>query len=322
MPFLTLRGGATAYLHPNLIVGVDTVKGRQVIASKTISEGDVMIVDTPYALVPAMERDEPPFFLCSNSDCNRRVSRTDDTRIHCPNDCTAEVSWCSQQCCSSDSKRHAMECSWLKALSVPIRTLHGDSDFGMLWLIARIIIAKYVAGENATSDSTNAMSEDHFNRNGWDAVWNLEGDVHAFPEERITYWTHLAEVYLLSSLLGARLTTAETVNLICKIELNSFGLYPGVTGEYPVESFVSRGEYYGGGIYPTAAMFNHACCPNVRVKRAIAYRSPSFSPFFCCLPSLARSLTGSMSSAEGSSKLTGTFSQEKNVAYHTSTSWS
>lgn len=263
-PFLTLRGGATAYLHPNLAVEVDEVKGRKVVASQPIREQEVVLVDTPYALVPAMEQDEPPFVPCSNSDCNRRIPRCSESRIHCEKKCTVEVSWCSSECRSWDSRRHDMECSWLKELSPQIRDAHGDSDFGLLWLITRIVISKQIAGERAKSQATNAMSEDHFDRKGWDAVWNLEGDSHAFPEDRIAYWTQLTETYLQSSLLEARLSADETVNLICKVELNSFGLYPGVTGEYPIESFVSRGEYYGGGVYPTAAMFNHACCPNVR----------------------------------------------------------
>lgn len=264
---LTLRGGATAYLHPNLTVDVDELKGRQVIASQIINRGEVMIVDTPYALVPGMEPDEPPFHLCSNSDCNRRIPRIDKSRVHCLQNCAAEVAWCNQECRFRDSIRHGMECSWLKYLSPQIRAF-GDFDFGLLWLIARIIIAKQRNGDGEANDSSGIPSRDHFQRTGWDAVWNLEGGTDAFPRDRIAYWTHLTETYLGSSLLGARLTTQETVDLICKVELNSFGLYPGVTGEYPVESFVSRGEYYGGGIYPTAAMFNHACCPNVRVENA------------------------------------------------------
>lgn len=291
-PFLTLRGGATAYLHPNLAVEVDAVKGRKVVASQPILEREVVIVDTPYALVPAMEQDEPPFVPCSNSDCNRRIPRMSESRIHCEKKCAVEVSWCSSECRSRDSRRHDMECSWLKELSPQIRATYGDSDFGLLWLIARIVISKQIAGERADSQTTNAMSEDHFDRKGWAAVWNLEGDVHAFLDERVAYWTQLAETYLQSSLLGARLSADETVNLICKVELNSFGLYPGVTGEYPVESFVSRGEYYGGGVYPTAAMFNHACCPNVREKWTTVHQLHPFCAVTYRI--LFRSPTGSM----------------------------
>jgi len=70
--------------------------------------------------------------------------------------------------------------------------------------------------------------------------------------------------YICNGILPLKYPMDEIVNLICKIELNSFGLYPGVTGQYPVVSTEGRGDYYGGGVYPTAAMFNHSCCPNVR----------------------------------------------------------
>ncbi|KAH8647641.1 hypothetical protein BX600DRAFT_442999 [Xylariales sp. PMI_506] len=293
------------YVHPSLSVVLDDpAKGRQVTCISPIRDGEVLLVDAPYALVPAMAMDEPPFYLCSRHECSRRIPKSPlialtvapkrtaavmaaattaaDAVVWCLEEgCPAEVTWCSEECRAQDHRRHQMECPWLRSCGPEIRNLHGDSDFGLLWLIARILINKYLElawreqpislASPGTSDTLDQRSDiaplsvSHFERKGWDAVWNLDGTVATFPTELVERWRGFAERYLTpTGPLGTAGDVADSVvSLICKVETNSFGLYPGVTGEYPVVSLVSRGQYYGGGIYPTAAMFNHACCPNV-----------------------------------------------------------
>jgi hypothetical protein len=158
-----------------------------------------------------------------------------------------------------------------------------------MWLIIRILINRHLKNERShdmvlpqsESDPIDRRVEDvphnsnqphqpmkwlgsHFNRRGWESVWNLEGDPTFFSPEKVKHWRTMTSNYICNGILPLKYPMDEIVNLICKIELNSFGLYPGVTGQYPVVSTEGRGDYYGGGVYPTAAMFNHSCCPNVR----------------------------------------------------------
>ena len=264
------------YVHQGLAIGVDPAKGRWVTPKRSLRDGEVLLIDAPYALVPAMLTDEPPFQFCSRHDCNRRFLPGCERSVSCLRRCIAEVVWCDEECRARDEKRHAMECAWLKLLSAEIRSKLGDSDFGLLWLIARILITRRIKQQQQrsthvastepglTTGQVDDPSTSHFERKGWDAVWNLAGHAGAFSVEQVGRWRRFVRTYLAVGLLGLDgVDTDEVVNLICKVETNSFGLYPGVTGEYPVTSFVSRGGYYGGGIYPTAAMFNHSCCPNV-----------------------------------------------------------
>lgn len=261
------------YVHPGLAVGVDPAKGRQVTPTTLLKDGEVLMIDKPYALVPAMLTDQPPFQICSRHDCNRRLLPGPENSVRCLQGCIAEAVWCDEECRAWDNKRHTIECAWLKRFADQIRQTHGDCEFGLLWMIARILIARNMEQQQHIRDPStetsptltqaNNISSSHFGRRGWDAVWNLEGHIGAFSTERIYHWRQFVRNYLATDSLGLDVDTEEIVNLICKVETNSFGLYPGVTGEYPVTSFVSRGEYYGGGIYPTAAMFNHSCCPNV-----------------------------------------------------------
>ncbi|KFA72030.1 hypothetical protein S40288_02258 [Stachybotrys chartarum IBT 40288] len=259
---------ALPYVHPSLATGVAPSKGRLVTATVPIRNGETVMIDRPYALVPAVMADEPSYQLCSGHDCNRRLP-SDSDKATCSQNCAEEVIWCNEECRIRDEARHKLECSWLQETATSIRSTHGESEFGLLWLIARIMIAKHLnLGEEDLSPSVsvrpkNEISTVHFGRRGWDAVENLEGGHHSFPSMQVEQWKDLTRQYLITETLSVGASVEEFVTLICKVETNSFGLYPGITGEYPIVSYLTRGDYYGGGIYPTAAMFNHACCPNI-----------------------------------------------------------
>jgi hypothetical protein len=257
----------TPYVHPHLIVEHDPLKGRFVTTSGLIRDGETLMIDAPYALVPAMLTDNPPFRLCSRHECNRRIQPLED-HVACAEGCIAEVVWCDEKCRSLDDRRHRFECCWLKQFSTEIRAEYGDSDFGLIWLVARIIILRYLQHDIHMPAVTspvklNGITVSHFQKRGWDAMWNLQELDVTFIPDQYGLWKAYAKKYLTAASLGFDMATGEVATLFGKVDNNSFGLYPGTTGEYPVVSFVSRGEYYGGGVYPTAAMFNHSCCPNV-----------------------------------------------------------
>ena len=281
------------FVHKNLSTECkNPARGRQVTCTAPISDGEIVLVDNPYTLVPAMMADQPPYYICSRQECHRRISRREGSTVEklaCLDNCLPEVTWCCKECQILDQERHRVECQWLRQFANKIRGKHGDSSFGLVWMVARILINKQIQPNNHkkqqrkrlgnnmespegspllddqdTPPSSTELASQHFDKKGWDSVWNLAGSVDSFNKEEVNLWEDFAEEYLAHNhLLKDPIPPKDVVTLICKVETNSFGLYPGVTGEYPVISMISRGEYYGGGIYPTAAMFNHACCPNV-----------------------------------------------------------
>lgn len=269
------------YIHPDLTIKESPTKGRLVSTTSPVARGDILLFDGPNALVPAMLVDDPPFLICSRHGCHQRMpngaKRMQSPPIGCMNRCLAEVVWCSTECRSLDTARHQLECFWLKKTARQICDAYGDSEFVLMWLIVRILIVRYTHEEQATTISNEAdpVSEgepakqpskwdgSHFSWRGWDAVWNLEGDPAFFSPGKVQHWRTMTNNYIRNGILPLKYDADDIVKLICKVETNSFGLYPGVTGQFPVNWSVDRGDYYGGGIYPTAAMFNHSCCPNV-----------------------------------------------------------
>lgn len=280
------------YIHGNFTIEESPLKGRLVKCTAPIKRGEPVLIDAPNALVPAMLVDKPPYMLCSRHGCYRRFTPGSSTSIRtpvlCQRKCLPEVVWCSEECRSSDAPRHELECLWLKETSRQVCNSYGDGEFVLLWLIVRLLIVRYLDGgddldevgaisqsANTTTNAAktgqnegsqtpaNQREHSHFSRRGWQAVWNLEGEPKFFSPDKVQHWRTLAENYICNGILPLKYPVDEVVGLICKAETNSFGLYPGITGQYPVDPKTTRGEYYGGGVWPTAAMFNHSCCPNV-----------------------------------------------------------
>lgn len=304
------------FVHSSLAIQHSPAKGRLVIASTTIEPATVLMVDLPYALVPAPVAHEPPFSLCSNHKCHRRITacfssstekhkmrqlslslpKTEATHrttqlpqpVRCSQHCGDEVVWCSHDCQFQDAQRHLLECEWLRAYRSPIQADESVVEFELLWLLVKIFIRKHFDEQEAQKDDPQepvvdgqqiiqkqhqcttpqtgispASAQSHFERRGWDSVWDLAGSPDYFPAEDVARWRELAEKYLVDQIQDVKCNLDQAMGIIYRLETNSFGLYPGITGIFPITSHEGRGEYYGSGLYPTAAMFNHACGPNV-----------------------------------------------------------
>lgn len=250
------------WVHPHLEQDVVPVKGRQLRASHAIRKGELLLVDVPYAVIPVV--DDPASsdsLLCSSPACSRPTQRSSG-RIACPKHCIADVVWCSPACQEFDEVRHRFECTWLQRYATPVRAKWGEYDFGMLWLIVRILASRQGELHHAVGhvDQTNPRFQ-----GGWDAIQAFCGSTESWSHAQIRSWTALVKKYLRSGpALLHDLTADEIVALICREEANSFGLYPRETGVFPVpEPAVDRGDQYGAAVYPRAAIANHSCCPNV-----------------------------------------------------------
>ena len=266
-----------SWIHPHLIQSTDAVKGRQLRVSALIPKGTCLLVDRPYAIIPVVDNPtENENLICSNPACNRRATRHTE-RCLCPEACVPDVVWCSSTCRESDRSRHEFECTWLKRYSKPIRAKWGEYDFGMLWVIVRLLATRHCEIESLSPTQQNQSSSNSDDwKFGWASISLLCGSPDTWPHERVRSWATLAKKYLQNnSTLPHGLSTDQILYLICQEEANSFGLYPRETGAFPIpEPAVDRGEQFAAAVYSTAAMANHSCCPNVS-PNALSFMKPN-----------------------------------------------
>jgi hypothetical protein len=172
------------------------------------------------------------------------------------------VIWCNENCKSRSQSQHDFEYSWLKRRGVALRESEGKDNFTMLWIILRILAARHLEQQASTECLAQYGWEDRFQR-GYESIEMFRSNQELWPEDCMRHWKQLVETYF--SDYPQLPQTEEIVSLICKEEANSFGLYPGVTGTYPLpDPPVERGVQYGLGVYPRATIANHSCLPNVR----------------------------------------------------------
>ena len=302
------------WIHPHLIESHDPVKGRQFRASDLIPKGACLLADRPYAIIPVV--DEPAVndqLICSNPACNRPAPRHAG-RCSCPNACIPDVVWCSSACRDTDRLRHEFECTWLKRYAGSIRAKWGEYDFGMLWVIVRLLATRSrEEQQQKCSPGQDLTSYPPKGKHGWDGINSLCGSTETWSNDQVRSWATLVKKYLQnSSILPHGMTAERILHLICQEEANSFGLYPRETGVFPSPNPpIDRGEQFAAAVYPTAAIANHSCLPNVRVH------SPPESRFLCSFES--RLFINPILKVAWSLLHPAVYAQAKNVAFPTST---
>lgn len=268
------------WIHPHLAQSVDPHKGRQLQASATIRRGEVVLIDPPYAIIPVVIVDKnKATLLCSNPQCNSPVPVTQSTNqpgsesgqgATCPNRCSPDVLWCHDVCRLTDKARHDFECTWLSRFSRSIRSKWGEYNFGMLWLIVRLLARRHTEHLHLLHHEKTIHLASPLNRfkANWPAMQSLCGTPDTWSNAQVREWTLLVRKYLSAAVLPHDLSNDAVLGLICQEEANSFGLYPRETGVYPPpppNPSVNRGDQFGAAVYPRASIANHSCCPNVRI---------------------------------------------------------
>ncbi|KAL4931837.1 SET domain-containing protein [Aspergillus undulatus] len=253
-----------SWIHPHLSQSVDSGKGRQLQASQRIQKGEVLLIDPPYAIIPISSVDHNSL-LCSNPECNTSVPL--DTGSRCSNRCNADVIWCSDSCRSADKPRHVFECTWLAKYTNSLQSKWGEYNFGMLWLMVRILSIRHITNPQPNDINNTQNTPQSTFKSGWPAIDALCGTPETWSHSQVREWTVLVKKYLSSSALPHSMSNDAVLALICKEEANSFGLYPRETGVCPPpDPPVPRGEQFGAAVYPRASIANHSCCPNISHK--------------------------------------------------------
>lgn len=248
------------WIHPHLIESTDPIKGRQFRVSGPIPKGACLLVDRPYAVIPVVDNPtDNDRLICSNPACNRPAPR--HARAPCPNTCIPDVAWCGSACREADQARHEFECMWLKRYATLIRSKWSEYDFGMLWVIVRLLAARHHQMHGLPT--IDASPTEHW-KHRWNGIESLCGSSDTWPHDKVRSWSTLVKKYLQNGALPHGMNADLVLHLICQEEANSFGLYPRETGHFPVPNPpVDRGEQYAAAVYPTAAIANHSCLPNV-----------------------------------------------------------
>ena len=257
------------WIHPQLKESVDPVKGRQLHVAGLIPKGTCLLVDRAYAMIPVV--DEPAIsdsLVCSNTSCHRRTAR--HARLACGK-CIPDVVWCDSACRDADTIRHGFECTWLQRFAASLRAKRGEYDFGVLWLIVRLFAMRHVERQSPrprqNSDVVKPVMASPLNSHqwkcGWEGIESLCGSSDTWSHEQVRAWSVLVKKYLASTpVLPHGLSADRVLHVICQEEANSFGLYPRETGVVP-DPPIGRGEQFAAAVYPTAAIANHSCIPNV-----------------------------------------------------------
>ncbi|KAK6221502.1 hypothetical protein LQW54_001274 [Pestalotiopsis sp. IQ-011] len=142
----------------------------------------------------------------------------------------------------------------------------GDHDYHMLWIIVRILAARYLERHGGTPTNVRQQSscQDQF-ISGWKGVGMLRTNRQAWPPSQIAHWSTLVRVYLQEeSSLPETIPVDDLVNLICAEETNVFELCPGPTEIFPGQELdMCRGKQYGLALFLRITLANHSCIPNV-----------------------------------------------------------
>lgn len=254
------------WIHPHLSESSTPIKGREFRATALIPKSACLLVDRPYAIIPVV--DDPSSncnLICSNPVCNKRAFNHSE-RHECPRSCTPDVAWCSVSCRTTDENRHSFECTWLKRYAASIRKKWSEYDFGMLWLVVRILATRQMEDQPSLPNRDMvSLKNDLGCQSSWHRIDSLCASTETWPHDRVRFWTNLVKKYLQNSdILPHGMFKDALLHLICQEEANSFGVYPRETGSFPLlEGQPDRGEQFAAAVYPVAAIMNHSCFPNV-----------------------------------------------------------
>ncbi|KAI8800974.1 hypothetical protein BJ742DRAFT_839211 [Cladochytrium replicatum] len=283
---------------------VHPMKGRCYFAAADIPAGAVIMRSSPYSVIPDSPSKGKVCTACFSFTHLESIPTVLCTEGGCD-----QVVYCSMECRNHDwGQYHQYECEsfqyWKRQDS-----LQGLSEYARdyLWLLIRLLIRRTqetfsrdsaVKIESITKDSKSGT---------FDQVWNLISNRTQFSDSQLEEFDTVAKVlegFLLNQLLPkiradkgdldadilkfpvdprseVKRASADSwslresihdslIDLICKEECNSFGLYT-----YQFEGSHQPRQGYALALYTSPVFFNHSCVPNVG---HVTFRFPRESP--------------------------------------------
>lgn len=248
-------------------------KGRCFVAARDIRAGECVLRASAYSLIPDSEHR-----MTRCACCLRPIPPPKDDYeeqqmggIGC--DVCLQVRYCRSECQQLDLPIHRLECEFLaefyaigsqKQRKEAHRSSNGKSVWGLAnrfdeytldytWCLMRSLIRRHYerhSTEKSPTWSDGLKFED---------VWALCSNTSDFDQERINVFTRVASVLLEFSWRispDSTDTLDDMLQLVCKEECNSFGLYTTTANNGPREG-------YGLAVFPMAVFFNHSCAPNI-----------------------------------------------------------
>ncbi|KAI3654820.1 hypothetical protein MP228_000200 [Amoeboaphelidium protococcarum] len=230
----------------------DEHKGRCFMAKQTIECGQMVLSAKPYALIVDNNNRMKVCGYCFNID---HVAASDFKLPYSTDDGLQMVFYCSEQCKLAHSKVYKLESEFLQRLqnNAVYQELSSYCQ-EYLWLLARCLINRDLELQGDQCHTKQFKNDVTFQD-----VESLVSNMETFTQDRVEgEFMVIADLLqdLQRDLQSPPLDKSELLQLICKEECNSFGLY----------TFTETGkpkQCYGLALYPLAVFFNHSCDPNV-----------------------------------------------------------
>ncbi|CAM9909254.1 unnamed protein product [Ectocarpus sp. 12 AP-2014] len=232
----------------------DSVSGRCVIASRDLNAGELVLR-------------EPPFVKVVRRDCASRQCACCCQQVTEQGKIEADVPfavYCSRACRAQEDALRAAEANALGKLAGI--SAARDVDIDLLRMLLRLLITRAKAlglrDPSGNSDSASrgvdeegeggTIGEGLFLRQQWHNLYALMHHREAMAPEWISVVREAGEDLLHILPEWVRFDVEEVVQLACRVNVNAHGLRDDSGSNLVI----------GVGMFPLAAMINHACRPN------------------------------------------------------------
>ncbi|XP_078447334.1 ASH1-related protein 2 [Wolffia australiana] len=214
-------------------------RGQGLVAVRTIKPGEVLLTDSPLFLYPALDPSPSSSSSYSSSWCAHcyRTLPAEAAAVGCAG-CSGQARFCGEQC--GARALVSSHTGWVCQALARIRSLPPQDNPEAATQAAFLVAAYNLA----------AVSPAAFHR-----LLSLHGGAADHPSPELPLALHALLCSLFPPPGPAGFGPELTAALLAKDRMNAFGLME------PCSGGLRRVRAYG--IYPSAALFNHDCLPNV-----------------------------------------------------------
>mmetsp|Transcript_8579 Transcript_8579/g.13155 ORF Transcript_8579/g.13155 Transcript_8579/m.13155 type:complete len:713 (-) Transcript_8579:224-2362(-) len=217
------------------------VGGRRVVASRSISPGEVVLASGAYGAGLAVS---DSWLQAACSKCLHITAGHQGRVIRCGG---CEVThYCSEQCQRADFPFHSKECKALKPLVAAMKAGGDDSVSARLAVRLAAVGATDKVRHPSRPLSSKALGC-HFEH-----VLGLQSHLPSCPPHHHQQLSQAAEsIVEMISPAGVSVSSSTLLHLLLAVQCNAHGVKIG-----------HANPLVGIGLHPLGSMVNHSCCPN------------------------------------------------------------